>query len=73
MPDWEFDNAAFDLIDAVRELFEREAENDAADAAQLQRALRLMTQLRPAADADPPAGLPVCRHLDRLKGAMAHP
>lgn len=54
-----------ELVDAVREIFEREAETNPAAAPQLKRALVLMGDLRP--DPDLPEGnrLPGCRHLSR--------
>jgi hypothetical protein len=61
----EFNNAAMDLVNAVRDIFAAEATRDAAKVPQLKRALALMQQLRPDPDRPEAHRLPGCRHLSR--------
>ncbi len=54
-----------DLIDAVRDIFVTEAAKDAGNAPQFNRALELMTELRPDPNRPEPIQVPGCRHLSR--------
>ncbi len=54
------------LVNAVRDIFETEAANDAAKAPQLQGALNLMQELRLNPEQPEARQVPGCRHLSHL-------
>ena len=58
-------SSATDLVNAVRDIFEAEAANDAAKAPQLKRVLALMQELRPDPQRPDPSQVPGCRHFSR--------
>ena len=55
--------SSMDLINAVREIFESEAEKDTAKAEQLKRVVALMQELRLDPERPEATQLPVCSHL----------
>jgi hypothetical protein len=55
--------SSMDLINAVRGIFESEAEKDTAKAAQLKRVVALMQELRLDPERPEATQLPVCSHL----------
>jgi len=60
------DNAAMELVDAVRAMFEAEVARNAAAAPQLIRVLDLMQELRPNPDRPEAKQVPGCRHLTHV-------
>lgn len=59
------DNAAMELTEAVRDLFEAEVAKGGACAEQLKRVLELMAELRPNPEKAEPKRYAGCRHLAR--------
>lgn len=62
----DFDRSAIELVDAVREVFEREAARNSAAAPQLERALALMAELQPDPERPEAGTVSGCRHLERV-------
>ena len=58
-------NSTMDLVSAVRDLFEAEADRDADKAPQLKRALALMQELQLIPERAEASQVPGCRHLSR--------
>lgn len=65
MDDSDIDRAAMNLVADVREMFTAEMARNPDCAGQFERALALMSELRPDPERPDPVTFPACRHLGR--------